>query len=133
MHNLVPNLTAIENVEVVMLGAGRHRRQRIARASELLDLVGLSDVTRHRPPTLSGGERQRVAIARALANDPSVLLADEPTSSLDDDSADVALAALADLRNDGLTIVAISHDARFLATADRILKLEDGHLLEATD
>jgi putative ABC transport system ATP-binding protein len=131
LHNLIPNLTAQENVEIAMLGTARRRRVRRARARELLQAVGLSAAAGQRPPTLSGGERQRVAIARALANDPRVLLADEPTGSLDDESAGLVVDLLDDAAHRrGITVLAVTHDARLTPVADRVLRLADGRITE---
>jgi ABC-type lipoprotein export system ATPase subunit len=129
LHNLIPNLNALENVQVAMLGTRRSRQDRKARAEELLDFVGLANKATSRPPTMSGGQRQRVAVARALANDPPLLLADEPTGSLDDASAKQVIDLFARLRADhGLTILAVSHDARLVAAADRVVTLSGGEL-----
>ena len=95
LHNLITRLTALQNVEMAMFGTDLTRRQRVARAEELLDELGLGDLLDSRPPTMSGGERQRVAIARALANRPPVILADEPTGNLDDESTGGARACCA--------------------------------------
>lgn len=135
LHNLVPRLTAQQNVEMALMGAGLGRKERRARAVDLLEQVGLTHRAHSKPPTMSGGERQRVAIARALANKPPVLLADEPTGSLDDDSASSVLALFAQLRTDtDVTILAVSHDPRLNAQADRLLVLDHGRVLEsATD
>jgi putative ABC transport system ATP-binding protein len=126
-HNLVPRLTSRQNVELALFGNGMDRRARLARADDLLDQVGLADWADRRPSTMSGGERQRVAVARALANRPSVLLADEPTGSLDDESADVILAMFRQLVDqDHVAVLAISHDDRLDRIADRQVTLVDG-------
>jgi putative ABC transport system ATP-binding protein len=131
LHNLVPRLTAEQNVAMAMFGTGLSRKERAALSLELLEQVGLSHRVGSKPPTMSGGERQRVAIARALANDPPVLLADEPTGSLDDESAASVLDLFSELRRDaGITILAVSHDPRLNATADRLVRLAGGHLVE---
>jgi putative ABC transport system ATP-binding protein len=125
-HNLLPTLTAAENVQVPMFGR-RPRRERDARARELLREVGLETRAGARPAVLSGGERQRVAIARALANDPRLLLADEPTGSLDWETGTQVLDLLAELRElYGMTILLVTNDERVAARADRILRLRDG-------
>jgi len=127
LHNLLPNLTAAENVEVPMFGVGRSRHERRSRALELLALVDLVDRAGNRPAELSGGERQRVAIARALANDPPLLLADEPTGSLDSDAGRRILDLIAQIRSQrGLTVVMVTHDDSVASRADRIVRMLDG-------
>ena len=112
LHNLLPTLTAEENVQVPMLELGLSRRERRVRARQLLSAVGPLRPRASRPPELSGGERQRVAIARALANDPPILLADEPTGSLDSEAGRRVLELLEELRQTrGLTLVLVTHDA----------------------
>jgi putative ABC transport system ATP-binding protein len=129
LHNLLPQLTALRNVEIPMLGTTRHRRDQRARAAELLRDTGLAGKERRRPPELSGGERQRVAIARALANEPRVLLADEPTGNLDSQAVDQVLALLQQLRADRhITIVLVTHDPAVAAAADRTVYLRDGRI-----
>ena len=129
LHNLVPGLTARQNVEVAMFGTHRRSSQRTERAAELLDQLDLTDRADETPPTMSGGERQRVALARALANDPPVILADEPTGSLDDASAEVAMSLLEDLLSAGRTVVAVSHDPRFIARASRRIEVVAGRVV----
>jgi putative ABC transport system ATP-binding protein len=125
-HNLLPTLTAAENVQVAMFGR-RPRREREARARELLREVGLEGRADARPVVLSGGERQRVAIARALANEPRLLLADEPTGSLDAETSAQVLDLLQQLRDlHGMTILLVTNDERVAARADRTLRLRDG-------
>ena len=125
-HNLLPTLTAAENVQVAMFGR-RGRREREARARELLAEVGLADRSDARPVVLSGGERQRVAIARALANAPRLLLADEPTGSLDSATGNQVLHLLEQLRaQHGMTILLGTNDDDVAAHADRRLQLRDG-------
>ena len=127
LHNLIPRLTAAQNVALAMFGTNLGHRERARRADELLKLVGLENRTDSTPPNMSGGERQRVAVARALANRPKLSLADEPTGSLDDDSAKVVLDVFDRLREEsGLTMVAVSHDVRLNVRADRLLRLADG-------
>jgi putative ABC transport system ATP-binding protein len=131
-HNLVPVLSAAENVQVPMIGRGRSRSERERRARELLAEVGLAHRAASRPPTLSGGERQRVALARALANDPRLLLADEPTGALDSETAAQMLALVARIRADhGTTVLLVTNDEAAAAAADRRLRLRDGRLLVA--
>jgi putative ABC transport system ATP-binding protein len=125
-HNLLPTLSAAENVQVAMFGR-RGRREREARSRELLEEVGLAGRVDARPVVLSGGERQRVAIARALANEPAVLLADEPTGSLDSTTGRQVLDLLEQLRAEhGMTILLVTNDDDVAAHADRRLRLRDG-------
>ena len=127
-HNLITTLNAVENVQIPMLGI-RPRAERERRARELLVEVGLAERVRSYPPTLSGGERQRVAIARALANDPRVLLADEPTGSLDTDTGTQILELLRRVRNErGATILMVTNDDAVAGQADRVLQIRDGVL-----
>ena len=129
--NLIPTMTAEENIKLALAFGGLRGMQRRKRAKELLDRVGLSDRLTHRPSELSGGEQQRVAIARALANNPKVLLADEPTGNLDSTRAHELLALLREMVNrDSLTILMVTHD-RELATsfADRIILMKDGRIV----
>ena len=129
LHNLLPTLTALENVQVPMFEEGLAPRVRRRRAGELLEAVGLEGRGGNRPPELSGGERQRVAIARALANEPPILLADEPTGSLDSDAGRLVLDLLERLRRErDLTIVLVTHDAAVAARADRVVRMLDGRL-----
>jgi putative ABC transport system ATP-binding protein len=125
-HNLIPTLTATENVELAMFGQ-RPRRERNARAHELLEEVGLAGRAEASPTVLSGGERQRVAIARALANDPRLLLADEPTGALDSATAGHVLELLELLRaRRGMTILLVTNDDAVAERAERVLRLRDG-------
>ncbi len=135
LHNLLPNLTASENVQVPMYETKRSTGARRERAEELLRLVGLGDKVKKRPTQLSGGERQRVAIARALANDPPIILADEPTGSLDSKASQQALDLLRDVqRGQAVTLVLVSHDSRIAAAADRTVYMLDGKIdAESTD
>jgi putative ABC transport system ATP-binding protein len=127
-HNLITTLTAVENVQVPMLGR-RGRSQRERRARELLDEVGLEQRVDSYPPTLSGGERQRVAIARALANEPRLLLADEPTGALDSETGAQIVDLLRRLRDEhGTTILLVTNDEAVAAQADRTLRIRDGVL-----
>jgi putative ABC transport system ATP-binding protein len=129
-HNLVPVLSAVENVQVPMLGRGRSRAERERRARELLAEVGLAHRASSRPPTLSGGERQRVALARALANEPRLLLADEPTGALDSETAAQVLALVARIRAERrTTVLLVTNDEVAAAAADRRLRMRDGRLL----
>jgi len=125
---LLPTLTAMENVQLPLLWRERRDPQR---ARELLDVVGLSHRLTHRPAELSGGEMQRVAVARALVNQPTLLLADEPTGNLDTRTRDEILALLRELNDDGLTILLTTHDADLTKYAMRVLHIKDGLLVEA--
>ena len=130
-HNLVPVLSAVENVQVPMLGRGRSRAERERRARELLAEVGLAHRASSRPPTLSGGERQRVALARALANEPRLLLADEPTGALDSETAAQVLALVRRVQAErGTTILLVTNDDAAAAAADRRIRMRDGRLIE---
>jgi putative ABC transport system ATP-binding protein len=126
---LLPYLTARGNIEAALLGAGMSRRERRARSLELLEEVGLADRADHIPSELSGGQRQAVALARALTNEPQLLLADEPTGSLDSVSGKRALDLLATLQGRrGMTVIVVSHDAAVSERADRVLELIDGRV-----
>jgi ABC-type lipoprotein export system ATPase subunit len=130
--HLMDELTAVENVELPALLAGRTPRASRVRAQELLEQVGLTGRAGHLPSALSGGERQRVAIARALSNDPSVVLADEPTGNLDSAATRDVLRLLDRLRTAGQTLVIVTHDSRIAATADRLVSMRDGVFVEET-
>jgi ABC-type lipoprotein export system ATPase subunit len=130
LHNLLPTLSALENIEVPMQGRTASR-ERQRRARYLLELVGLADRANHLPNQLSGGQRQRVAVARALANSPKLVLADEPTGSLDSQSGAEILALLGELnRSEGATIAIVTHDARVAQATQRILRMQDGRIVE---
>lgn len=124
--NLLPYATAFENVELPMLFMGMKTKRRKERTMQLLDKVGLANRAKHKPNELSGGEMQRVAIARSLANNPSLILADEPTGNLDTQSGDEILAIFQDLWRQGHTIVVITHNPNISARAQRVVKLRDG-------
>jgi putative ABC transport system ATP-binding protein len=127
--NLIPTLSAIENVELVLAPAGLGSADRTARAAELLGRVGLGDRADHLPSQLSGGEQQRVAIARALANEPEVLLADEPTGNLDSATGRQILDLLRGLwEGTGTSVVLITHDPAIAADAPRVIRLADGRV-----
>jgi putative ABC transport system ATP-binding protein len=128
--NLIPTLTAQENVELPLFFQGVPREKRRARAAELLRKVGLDGRLHHKPAQLSGGERQRVAIARALANDPEIILADEPTGNLDSESGEAILELLAQLHREGKTIILVTHNPEAAAYAQRIVRIRDGRLVE---
>jgi putative ABC transport system ATP-binding protein len=129
--NLIPTMTARENVSLALAFGGLHGQQRRERSRELLARVGLGDRLEHRPSELSGGEQQRVAIARALANNPKVLLADEPTGNLDSIRAHELLGLLRDMvDHDALTILMVTHDQELANSfADRIVFMKDGRVI----
>jgi putative ABC transport system ATP-binding protein len=125
--HLLPTLSALENVQVPMFEMSMSRHERVERAEQLIEHVGLSQRRNHNPARLSVGERQRVAIARALANEPCLLLADEPTGNLDSQSQREILELLADLgRRQALTMVLVTHSAEVAAAAGRVIRMRDG-------
>jgi lipoprotein-releasing system ATP-binding protein len=129
LHNLLPNLTALENVQIPMLPTQAAPKDRVARARELLALVGLTERERARPATMSGGERQRVAIARALANEPEILLADEPTGALDSKNSGRLLDLLEQLQRDlNTTLIVVTHDEHLAARAGHVVHMLDGRI-----
>jgi putative ABC transport system ATP-binding protein len=130
--NLIPTLTAAQNVEVALAPTGLDGDARRVRTQKLLESVGLASRAEHLPSQLSGGEQQRVAIARALANDPHVLLADEPTGNLDSVTGEEIMALLRRLSTEeGHTVVLITHDVEIAARAPRVIRMQDGRLEEA--
>lgn len=132
LHHLLADLTACQNVEMALLGAGVRRAERHRRALELLEEVGIAHRAAHLPRQLSGGERQRAAIARALANEPRLLLADEPTGALDTVASGRVLDLLAALRERrGMTAIIVTHDPAVSARVDRTLHVADGRLVSA--
>jgi putative ABC transport system ATP-binding protein len=128
--HLVDELTAQENVELPLLLAGASPLRARTRAIELLGRVGLAERVGHLPSMLSGGQRQRVAIARALANEPAVVLADEPTGNLDSAATAEVLRLFEELRADGQTLVLVTHEERVAATADRLITMRDGAFVD---
>lgn len=131
LHNLLPHLDARQNLEIAMFGTHRSSRERRARANSLLDELDLGAMAHRRPPELSGGERQRVAIARSLVNEPRILLADEPTGSLDSAAVGQTLALFQRLREQRpLTILMVTHDPAVARTADRRVTIRDGRAVE---
>jgi putative ABC transport system ATP-binding protein len=127
--NLLEGMSALENVLMpVLLATGRRRRPAERRAREKLDLLGLGDKADTAPAVLSGGERQRLAIARALANEPTILLADEPTGSLDSDGGAEVLELFRRLHESGQTILMVTHDPRVAAAAQRVVRMRDGRV-----
>jgi len=130
--NLIPVLTAMENVTLPMIFAGVAREERTRRTTELLETVGLGDRTVHKPAELSGGQQQRVAIARALANNPVIVLADEPTGNLDLQTGMEVIRILRELNKDkGVTIITATHDLKMIDVSDRIFYIRDGRIERA--
>jgi len=128
--NLIPQLTVLENIELPLLYAGWAEADGVARALELAEMVGLGHRTGHRPTEMSGGERQRVAIARSLANDPEVLLADEPTGNLDTKTGAQIMRLIEELHDAGKTILMVTHEAEVAAHAGTRLHMRDGAVVE---
>lgn len=132
--NLIPTLTALENVELVLSIAGFSGSKQEERAKELLGLVGLRDRLNHKPSQLSAGERQRVAIARALANNPNIVLADEPTGNIDTETGNEVVDLMRDLnRKFNKTFIIVTHDPEVAKRTNRILQLRDGRITECAD
>ena len=127
--NLIEGMTALENVALAALAAGVPRRRAMQRASDLLDLLGLLEKSGASPSALAGGQRQRLAIARALANEPTLLLADEPTGALDSESGREVLELFRRLHERGQTIVLVTHSDEVAAAADRIVRMRDGRVV----
>jgi len=128
--NLMPRMSAVRNAALPLLYAGVARREREKRAGELLDRVGLGHRLGHRPAQLSGGERQRVAIARALANEPGVILADEPTGNLDEATSREILELFCELHREGRTLVVVTHNEEVASGAERVIRLRDGRIAQ---
>jgi putative ABC transport system ATP-binding protein len=126
--NLIPTLTALENVALPVQFARKRKFDANKRAKELLGILGLGDRLHHRPTQLSGGQQQRVAIARALANEPPLLLADEPTGNLDTSASETVLQAFRDIRTMGTTIIIVTHDPNVASAMGRLVSLVDGHI-----
>jgi len=128
--HLLPRYTALENVALPLVYAGVPRRERYRRAAAVLEAVGLGDRLHHRPNELSGGQRQRVAIARALVNNPTLLLADEPTGNLDSQTSQEIMKLFRDLHKKGHTIVIVTHEPDIAAYCERLILLRDGVIVE---
>ncbi|WP_026887281.1 ABC transporter ATP-binding protein [Clostridium beijerinckii] len=129
-YNLIPRSSALKNVELPMLYYGMSKKDRRIRAEELLDLVGMKDRMSHQPNELSGGQKQRVAIARALANDPSIILADEPTGALDSTTGRLVMDLFHKVHEqEGKTIVFITHNSELAEETERIITLKDGNIV----
>jgi len=126
--NLIAQLNVVENIEIPMYYQGYSEHESAERAEELATMVGLSERLRHRPSELSGGQQQRVAIARALANDPLIILADEPTGNLDSSSGAEILMILDRLREEGKTLIVVTHDEHIATRAERVIRLFDGRI-----
>ena len=133
-HQLLPEFTAIENIMIPAYIAGRSTKDAKARATELLEFMGLSDRAGHKPNELSGGEKQRVAVARALVNNPAVILADEPSGSLDSKNKQELHQLFFNLRDKfGQTFVIVTHDEQLAAITDRTIKMRDGMVISISD
>lgn len=131
LHNLIPTLTAIENVEIPMYALGINKKNRREQALDLLNLIGLSNRANFIITKLSGGERQRVAIARALVNNPSLILADEPTGNLDSKTSEQVIGTLIKLKEKtGTTLIVVTHNAKVVDSADRVMEMSDGLVRE---
>jgi putative ABC transport system ATP-binding protein len=128
--NLLEGMTVLENVALPAVIAGRKRKQAETRARDLLDLLGIGDKVGTVPGMLSGGQRQRLAIARALANEPTLLLADEPTGALDSEGGQEVIELLSRLHGGGQTIVLVTHDPGVAAAAERVVRMRDGRIVE---
>jgi putative ABC transport system ATP-binding protein len=131
--NLLEGMTVLENVALPAIIAGRNRKAAETRARDLLDLLGIGDKASVMPGVLSGGQRQRLAIARALANEPTLLLADEPTGALDSEGGREVIELMSRLHSAGQTIILVTHDANVAAAADTVLTMRDGRILDAPD
>lgn len=129
LHNLIPNLSVVENVEIPMFESNMSGKKMRKRASQLLEYLNISDKANRKPTELSGGERQRVAIARSLANKPSIILADEPTGSLDSKNGQMILKLLEDLhKKEKVTLIMVTHDMNVAALAERTIEVLDGKI-----
>ena len=130
--NLIPRTSALKNVELPMMYAGKGRKERTKRAKELLETVGMAERSDHNPNELSGGQKQRVPIARAMANDPSIILADEPTGALDTKTGRVVMDIFHELHKSGKTIILITHSPELARETERIITISDGCIVSDT-
>ena len=130
--NLIPRTSALKIVELPMMYAGKGRKERTKRAKELLETVGMAERSDHNPNELSGGQKQRVAIARAMANDPSIILADEPTGALDTKTGRVVMDIFHELHKSGKTIILITHSPELARETERIITISDGCIVSDT-
>ena len=131
LHNLIPNLSVFDNVQIPLLPTGMSNKKMKEKASEIIRAVGLEDKKKQRPNKLSGGQRQRVAIARALVNNPSIILADEPTGSLDSKTGEMILNLLMQMHERyNVTLIIVTHDNEVAALAERTIKIKDGQIIE---
>ena len=129
-YNLIPSLTVLENVELPLIYQGIHADERRELAMDALERVGLADRIRHKPAQMSGGQQQRVAIARAIATRPPIIMADEPTGALDSHTGHDVLKFLQELNREGTSVIFITHDNSIAATAPRVVRLQDGKIVE---
>lgn len=126
--NLIPRLSSLENVALPLVYSGMRKSERLAKAQRVLESVGLGDRVYHKPNELSGGQRQRVAVARALVNDPSIILADEPTGNLDSKTSIEIMALFEEIHNNGNTVILVTHEPDIAEHAHRIIRLKDGEI-----